>query len=316
MNHEALKQYSRCWFIRAFEAAIAAESAVGRVPGLVHLSTGSEVADILLAHRLDWRRDRVAGSHRSHGLALACGTDALAVAREILGKAGGLSNGLAGTQHLIATEGETSFLTSNGIVGGQVPLAAGAALSAKARPGMGGIGVAVFGDGAVNQGAVLETMNLAVALALPMLFVLYNNGMAQTTPVGASTAGDYCARARSFGLAAQSVDSADYSGCSEALQSAVTHARFDGPAFIEIGVTRDHGHYFGDHGDGDEFEASAALLAFGDWLREQGATDQMLRVARRNGTDKAKEIVAEAVATADSGASAENWVADARPIDA
>ena len=270
--------------------AIAEQAAAGDVPGLVHLSTGSEVADVLLGQWADPVRDHVAGSHRSHGLALACGADPVAVAKEILGREGGLSNGLAGTQHLLAPE--AGFLTSNGIVGAQVPLAAGAALSAKAA-GKGGIGVAVFGDGAANQGAALETMNLAAALKLPMLFVLYNNGMAQTTTAVDASAGSFCDRATSFDLATWSVDSALYEDCSNAVQQVVTHVRSTGPAFVEVLVTRDHGHYFGDE-ETSAFMPSKAIDDFKEWFIKQGVTAQELSAAQHASEKEATAAVAEA----------------------
>lgn len=296
MNEKALKQYQRCWFIRAFEQVIAEQAAAGNVPGLVHLSTGSEVADVLLGWHLDWRRDHVTGSHRSHGLALACGAEPVDIAKEIMGRAGGVSDGIAGTQHLMMPEGETSFLTSNGIVGGQVPLAAGAALSAKARDGMDGIGVAVFGDGAANQGAVLETMNLVAALQLPMFFVLYNNGLAQSTSVDTATAGSYVDRAKSFGLHSWSADSADYENCRRVMQQGVAQARRCEPCFMEVAVTRDHGHHFGEAAHGESFDASQPLRAFGDWLREQGMQEKVLRAARRYEEKRARAVIEEAVA--------------------
>lgn len=299
MDHKHLDMYQQCWFIRAFEGAIAAEATAGNVPGLVHLSTGSEVADVLIGHHIDRDLDKVTGSHRSHGLALACGAKPLDVAKEIMGKAGGLSGGLGGTQHLISPE--SGFLASNGIVGAQVPLAAGAALSAKSRPG-GGIGVAVFGDGAANQGAVLETMNLAVALKLPMLFVLYNNGMAQSTKMETSSGGNLCDRARSFGLAVWSADSVDFAACSVAVEHSIAHARSGAPAFVEIAVSRDHGHYYGDEKADQAFDASDALTVFEKWLLEQGVERPAAAAAADAGRTHARAIVAEAFTAPDAPA--------------
>ncbi len=300
MNEVALKQYQSCWFIRSFEKAIAVQARAGNVPGLVHLSTGSEVADILLGQQLDPTRDHVTGSHRSHGLALACGADPVAVAKEILGREGGLSDGLAGTQHLLAPE--TGFLTSNGIVGAQVPLAAGGALSANTAA-VGGIGVAVFGDGAANQGAVLETMNLAATLNLPMLFVMYNNGMAQTTAAVDATSGSYCARAESFGLTAWSADSDAYTDCLKTLRDAVTYTRLGSPAFVEVTVSRDHGHYFGDE-ERSEFPPSKAMACFAKWLSEQGVKDQLLNTARCAAEKDAAAAVAAAASAPFAAANA------------
>ena len=296
MDQNALKHYEKCWFIRSFEAAIAEVAAAGKVPGLVHLSTGSEVADVLIGEQLDWRRDKVTGSHRSHGIALACGTEPLDVAKEILGKKGGLSDGLGGTQHLIASSGETSFLSSNGIVGAQVPIAAGAALSAKSN-GLGGIGVAVFGDGAANQGAVFETMNLAVVLKLPMLFVMYNNGMAQSTAIEMATGSDFQERAKSFGLGTFKADSSDYEDCQKVLQQSVAFARDSRPCFVEILVSRDHGHYFA---EGTDFAAAPAMASFEKALLSQGIKLEDLMAARSSASQKAAATVAQAMEAADA----------------
>ena len=269
MQIDPLKLFEKACFIRAFEYEIAYQCDAGAVPGLAHLSTGTEVADVSLAAALDPSTDRVTGSHRSHGLALAMGADPVLVAKEILGRVGGLSDGLAGTQHLIAPE--VGFLTSNGIVGAQVPLAAGAALTAKTTAN-GGVGAAVFGDGAANQGAVLETMNLAVSLALPMVFILYNNGVAQTTSaVFASGGNSFAGRAASFGLNGFAADSRDLASCTHAFVQATKSARAFKPAFVEVCVARDDGHYYGEtvasrgaDNDGDAIRAlRSQLLANG-----------------------------------------------------
>ncbi len=291
MIDDALKHYQMCWFIRAFEAAIAAEAAAGITPGLVHLSTGSEVADVLLASKLDPARDQVTGSHRSHGIALACGAEPIDVAGEIMGLPGGLSDGQGGTQHLIAPE--AGFLTSNGIVGAQVPLAAGAALTAKTK-GNGGVGVAVFGDGAANQGAVLETMNMAVSLKLPMVFSLYNNGMAQSTAVETASGGNLLDRAKSFGLAVFSADSADYVECAKTL-SRVVHAARDGmPAFVEVTVSRDHGHYYAGGLDGDDFEASTAMENLEKYLLKQNVDQNSIDSLKREACERATATIRHA----------------------
>lgn len=292
MSKTALHHYQQCWFIRAFEAAIAAQAEAGNVPGLVHLSTGSEVADVVLASHLDRSLDQVTGSHRSHGMALACGAEPLEVAKEILGRQGGLSDGLGGTQHLIAPK--AGFLTSNGIVGAQVPLAAGVALSAKAHAN-GGIGIAVFGDGAANQGAVLETMNLAVTLKLPMLFVMYNNGIAQTTAASTATGGSFLARAESFGLEVWSADSADYADCVMVLEKAVQAARQGVAGCVDVSVTRDHGHYFGEE-KGTEFQASPAMHMLEKYLLGQGVSLDVLVAAKSTARTDAAAVVAHAAA--------------------
>ena len=307
MSLNLLKLFEKACFIRAFELEIARQCDAGEVPGLVHLSTGTEVADASLAAVLDPTIDSVTGSHRSHGLALAMGADPAKIAGEILGRVGGLSDGMAGTQHLIAPE--AGFLTSNGIVGAQVPLAAGAALTAKTKE-TGGVGVAVFGDGAANQGAVLETMNLAVALALPMVFVLYNNGVAQTTGAAFASGGDsFTGRAASFGLNEFVADSCDISLCNEALEQATTSARAFKPAFIEVGVGRDDGHYYGElQASTDTEKEGDAILALRGHLLEGGADLSACEQAKNGAENRAHTAIAVALAAPKAGrAQLEQW---------
>lgn len=244
--------YETAYRIRLFEEAVAAAADAGHVPGLAHLCTGAETLEAAICYLLDSDRDFVTGSHRSHGLALAMGADPKKVAAEILGKASGLSNGLGGTQHLIAPD--DGFLTSNGIVGAQVPLAAGAALTTKTLS-TGGMGVAFFGDGAANQGSVLETMNLSVALELPLLFVLENNGMGQSTSSEYASGGVSLAdRADAFGLPSFQLAADDVSGLSEIIPAAIEYVRNEHkPAFLEAFVPRISGHY---HGEKHQYTSS------------------------------------------------------------
>ncbi len=248
MTEKLLKLFAKAVEIRLFENEIAALSEEGKVPGLVHLCSGAEVFESAVCISLKQKVDFVIGSHRSHGLALAMGESMTAVAAEILGKAAGLSKGLGGTQHLMSAG--TGFLSSNGIVGGQVPLAAGAALSAKTLKS-GGIGVCFFGDGAANQGAVLETMNLAVALELPLLFVLENNGFGQSTTAEFASGGVKLSdRAAAFGLKACSLGQVDANTSLPVIEEIIADVReTNKPAFIEAFVPRLAGHYHGEKAD-------------------------------------------------------------------
>ncbi|WP_262692634.1 thiamine pyrophosphate-dependent dehydrogenase E1 component subunit alpha [Kordiimonas aestuarii] len=301
--------YEKALFIRAFEDRVAASADAGHVPGLVHLNSGAELAELAVISLLDMLKDQVTGSHRSHGLALACGVDPLALAREILGRKGGLSDGLGGTQHLMAPE--NGFLTSNGIVGGQVPLAAGAALSAKTL-GTGGIAATFMGDGAVNQGAVQETLNLAVALNLPLLFVVINNGFGQSTAASYATAGSLIGRARAFGLAADQVDGQDPAAMMKAADRMVGWVRKTGsPAFIEAKVIRLSGHY---HGDAEPYrqrgERSDPLPRVHDMLIKMGAKADELESFAITARLKAEGVIAKAEKSKDiSGQALAAWQA-------
>lgn len=240
------KYYESMLTLRAFESLLATAADQGHSPGLLHLGLGLEALCVAITASLDNKIDFVTSSHRGHVHALSMGADRLAVAKEILGRAGGLSQGLGGTQHLISPE--SGFLTSNGIVGAQVPLALGAAITNKNR-GNQGVAVAFFGDGAANQGAVLESMNMAASLSLPMIFVLENNGLGEFTGSDYAMGGDcFTDRARTFGLKAMKIDGTDFLGMRDIIPAFVDDVRkgVSGPIFIEATVERLTGHYHGD----------------------------------------------------------------------
>jgi len=295
---ELIDFFEKAHFIRAFEERVAVAADAGAVPGLVHLNSGAELAELAVISLLECGCDQVTGSHRSHGLALACGVDPVALASEILGRHGGLSDGLGGTQHLMAPD--TGFLTSNGIVGGQVPLAAGAALSAKTLK-TGGIAVTFMGDGAANQGAVMETLNLAAALNLPLLFVVINNGFGQSTSAAAVTGGSLIGRARAFGLAADQVDGTDPAAMFKAADRMVGWVRKTGsPAFIEAKVSRLVGHY---HGDKEPYrvggERQDPLVRLRDMLVKKEIEEAVLDTVVAAARARAEEAVASAEAAGD-----------------
>ena len=289
--------FAKASFIRAFELHIAVASEAGHVPGLVHLCSGAELVEGALCGFLTGPRDQITGSHRSHGLALAMGADPTAVAAEILGREGGLSKARGGTQHLIAPE--SGFLASNGIVGAQVPIAAGAALSAKTQK-TGGIALAFFGDGAANQGAVLETMNIAVALSLPLLFVLENNGLGQSTSSKYASGGaDMLARAKSFGLKSVSMNGYDGADCLKVAAAMTDYVRASGkPAFIEAKIPRLSGHYFGEKADylahheaDDPLESLAEKLGVENCSLAQAAAEKAAHEAVADALNMAEAIL-------------------------
>jgi acetoin:2,6-dichlorophenolindophenol oxidoreductase subunit alpha len=295
--HDLLDLYAKATFIRAFELHIAVAAEAGHVPGLVHLCCGAELVEVAICRSLKGPKDQVTGSHRSHGLALAMGADPTAVAAEILGRIGGLSKARGGTQHLITPH--SGFLASNGVVGAQVPMAAGAALTAKMMDA-GGLAVAFFGDGAANQGAVLETMNLAVSLELPLLFVLENNGLGQSTSADYASGGaDLLGRAAGFGLKAASMDGFDGGECTAVAASVINEVRTTGkPAFIEATVPRLSGHYFGEKADYLAHHAANDPL---EALAEQLGTAQCSRV-RTKAEKAAHDAVADALNMAEAPA--------------
>jgi len=239
-----LEAYRKMRLIRVFEERVNNEFYNGNIPGFVHLYVGQEAsATGICAHLNDG--DVIGSTHRGHGHTLAKGCDVEGMMLEIFGKAGGLCGGKGGSMHI--ADLDKGMLGANGIVGGNAPLAVGAALSAKTLK-TGGVSVAFIGDGASNQGTVFEAMNLAVVLQLPAIFVIENNGYAEGTgfPYHCGSK-DVAARARAFGMPAIVADGTDVFAVYDAMGEAVARARNGGgPTTIETQCTRFYGHFAGD----------------------------------------------------------------------
>ena len=189
--------------------------------------------------------DYIGSTHRGHGHCIAKGCDVKGMMAEIMARATGLCKGKGGSMHI--ADIEKGMLGANAIVGGAPPLAIGAALSAKTL-GNRGVSLSFTGDGGSNQGTVFESMNLAVVLQLPSIFVFENNGYGEGT--GADYAvgcGDIAGRAASFGMPAVKVNGSDFFAVYEAAKEAVDRARNGGgPSAIEAEVVRFNGHFIGD----------------------------------------------------------------------
>jgi len=238
------KAYRIMRTIREFEERLHVEFAKGDIPGFVHLYAGEEAcAAGIMLHLTD--RDRIASTHRGHGHCIAKGVGVREMMAEIYGKATGACHGKGGSMH-IADLGK-GMIGANGILGAGAPLICGAGIAAKFR-GDGGVGITFFGDGASNQGMVLESMNLAAIWNLPVIFVVENNGYAESTSVDYATAVDsYIDRASGFGLPGVSVDGTDFFGVYEAAGEIIRRAREGGgPPLLECKMIRFFGHFEGD----------------------------------------------------------------------
>lgn len=230
--------YRKMVLARKVETALAEAYAQVEFRGELHLSAGNEAvaAGVVAAAEPCF----LAGTHRSHAVALAKGVDPKALVAEVYGRSTGLCRGKGGHMHL--TDLQRGFVTS-GIVGASVPIAAGYALSAK-QLGLGTVAVAFLGDGAMNQGGVLETLNLAPAWGLPLLLIVENNELAFSSRTAElSNVRPLAARARGFGLEAFAADGTDATAVWALTAHVVEQVRAASrPALIEFSIPRLSGH--------------------------------------------------------------------------
>ena len=236
--------YEQMRLLREFETLAGKQYRTGEMPGFIHLYVGEEaVAAGVCAHlRTD---DWITSTHRGHGHALAKGVPPDALMAELYGRATGVCGGRGGSMHLYAPE--VGLLGTNGFVGGGIPSAVGTALAARVR-GTDQVGVAFFGDGAVNHGAFHESMNLAAAFRLPVLFVCEHNLYATATPLSTVVSeADLCKRALGYGMPGEDVDGNDVTAVYRATERAARRARAgDGPTFLVCHTYRTVGHHEGD----------------------------------------------------------------------
>jgi pyruvate dehydrogenase E1 component alpha subunit len=235
--------YRRMVTIRRFEERFKSLVESGAPLGSGHLYIGQEAVAVGVCINLT-DSDYVATNHRGHGHCLAKGVEPRRMLAELYGKATGTNGGKGGSMHI--TDFSKGMLGVNPIVGGAIPHAVGAALSARYR-GTQQVAVSFFGDGAVNQGAFAESLNLAAIWRLPVIFVCENNHYAESTPVEYAVAGEIYNRAGAVGIPSIAVDGMDVFAVYAAVREAVDRARRgDGPSFIEARTYRFFGHFLGD----------------------------------------------------------------------
>ncbi len=228
--------------VRTCESALAKLFADGEIPGFIHLSLGQEAVAAGVCQALA-PQDTLATTHRGHGHVIARGMALDLFFKELLGRAGGKCGGRSGSMHV--ADMSLGILGANGIVGAGMPLALGSAIAHQTMQ-TGGVSVAFFGDGAMAEGALHETLNMAALWALPMLFVCENNGWSEFSPTERQFKGTLAALADAFGLAYRSVDGNDVEAVFAVARDAVAHARSEGPFVLECMTTRVRGHYEGD----------------------------------------------------------------------
>lgn len=241
---EIIEMYRTMYTIRRFEETAVDYFKQGFVIGNMHMYVGEEAVATGVCKALT-AEDYVASTHRCDGHLIAKGADIRAMMAELMGKETGLCGGRAGKMHQSAPE--VGLLSANGIVGAAQTLATGHALYCSMfAPGR--VAVAFFGDGGGNQGALLESMNMASVWKLPVIFVCENNHYAISTSVKTSTALEhFYQRAEGFGIPSVLVDGLDATAVYEAASAAVARARAGkGPSFIECDTCRMRGHHEGD----------------------------------------------------------------------
>lgn len=282
---QLVAHYERLVLIRRFEERLSDLFAEGKVPGTAHFCLGQEATAVGAVAALE-PLDLVTSNHRGHGHFLAKGADPRKVLAEIMGKATGYCGGRSGSQHM--SDPSIGFLGSNGITGGMIPVATGAALSQKLL-GTGRVVLCFFGDGATGQGAFHEGVNLGAIWQLPVVYFCENNGFAMSTPVAESfRVASVAERASAYGIPGVRVDGNDYFAVREATQAAVDRARGGGgPTLIEAMTWRTCGHSRSDEceyrSEAEEAEwlARDPLPRMAEALVARGATGEQLDGAER-----------------------------------
>lgn len=286
--------------IREAEKRLSQLFADGEIPGFIHLSIGQEAVATGVVAALD-RTDTVASNHRGHGHAIAKGLDLDRFFLEIMGKAEGICKGRGGSMHV--ADMSVGMLGANGIVAAGLPIAVGSALAHKVKQTR-NIATVFFGDGALAEGVLHESFNLAAIWKLPALFVCENNGWSEFSPTSLQFAADPNASAKSFAIPGTSVDGNDVLEVYAAAGDLVGQIRGGGgPRFLECRTHRVHGHFEGDpqkYRDPKDLEAAGAqdpIVRLERLLRELSVSASEIDASQR----LMEERVASAIAKGRAG---------------
>ena len=241
---DLLRYYREMLLIRRFEEKAGQMYGMGLIGGFCHLYIGQEAVVVGMQAAIT-PEDAVITSYRDHGHMLACGMDPAGVMAELTGRRGGYSRGKGGSMHMFSKE--KNFYGGHGIVGAQVPLGTGLAFAFKYR-GQANVSLTYFGDGAVNQGQVYESFNMAQLWKLPVVYIIENNKYGMGTSVErASATTEFHQRGAAHGIPGEAVDGMDVLAVKEAGERAVAHARSGkGPYILEMKTYRYRGHSMSD----------------------------------------------------------------------
>ena len=245
-KRELLELYRTMVLIRRFEEKASELRQAGFIPGFLHPYIGQEAVAVGTCAALE-PSDVITSTHRGHGHMLARGADPKRMYAELYARQDGYNRAKGGSLHMIDTE--LGFLGANGIVGGGIPLATGAALQLRRR-GSKGVAVSFFGDGATNQGSFHESLNLASLWKLPVIFVCENNLYGEFTPQDKhQPIRDIARRADSYAMSGEIADGNNVLDMLRVTTEAAGRARSGGgPTLVEAKTYRHRGHYEGDMG--------------------------------------------------------------------
>ncbi len=240
---EALSLHKMLLTIRAVESSLTRLFADGEVPGFIHLSIGQEAVATGVCTALR-DQDTVATTHRGHGHVLARGLSLDHFFKEVMGRAGGACAGRGGSMHV--ADMTMGIIGANGIVGAGIPIALGSALAHQIRQ-TGAVAVVFFGDGAMAEGVLHETFNMAALWGLPLLLVCENNGWSEFSPTSRQFVASLEKLAAAFGIAYRRTDGNDVAAVAQAARDCVALLREGkGPLVLECSTQRVPGHYEGD----------------------------------------------------------------------
>ncbi len=238
------KLYSDMLLIRRFEEKAGQLYGMGQIGGFCHLYIGQEAVVVGMQSVAD-KNDTVVTSYRDHGHMLACGMESSGVMAELTGRAGGYSRGKGGSMHMFSRE--KKFFGGHGIVGAQVPIGTGLAFSHRYH-GNKSVSMTYLGDGAINQGQVYESFNMAALWDLPVIFIIENNQYGMGTSVSRAAAGSTLAdRGKAYGIPGVQVDGMNVLAVRAAGAEAIAHCRAGkGPIILEMQTYRYRGHSMSD----------------------------------------------------------------------
>jgi TPP-dependent pyruvate/acetoin dehydrogenase alpha subunit len=291
--------FSTMWRIRLFEEAVDELFARGLMHGTMHLSIGQEASATGVCRALQ-PADLITSTHRGHGHCIAKGADLTRMMAELLAKETGYCRGRGGSMHI--ADFATGNLGANGIVGGGIPIAVGAALAQQMR-GTGQVVVSFFGDGATNEGAFHEALNLASVWQLPVIFVCENNKYGMSMSVERSTnVAKLSDRAAAYGMPGVTADGNDVHAVYTAAAVAVERARDGGgPSLLELETYRWKGHSKSDKNlyrtrdEIDDWRSRDPIVRYRDaLLAKETLTEAELDSAQEAAREDVRRAVVEA----------------------